>query len=228
MLRSTPLLCLLLAVLVQADEKVQSLDAINSAASQFLSAQLAAYGDKASFQLGKLDKRLKLSSCSSLSVLLPQGNRLVGNTSVRVMCSQGARWSVNLPVAVSIQTAYWVSTRALPAGHELGDADMEMRSGDLAQLAPTVITEAEQALGRTLIGGLPASAPLRSDQLRAPFAVRNNEVVKVIASGNGFEVASEGRAMGNASEGQTVSVKMASGAVVQGIARAGGRVDVRY
>ncbi|QNM98563.1 flagellar basal body P-ring formation chaperone FlgA [Chitinimonas koreensis] len=69
---------------------------------------------------------------------------------------------------------------------------------------------------------------MRSDQLRAPFAVKANEFVKVIAQGNGFEVASEGRAMNNANEGQPVSVKMNSGATVQGIARSGGTVEIRY
>lgn len=228
MLRSALLLSLLLALPTWAEEKVQSLEAISSAASDFLTEQLASYGDRASFQLGRLDKRLKLSPCQKLDVLLVQGNRLVGNTSLRVQCGKGAKWSVNLPVAISIQADYWASARALPAGHELSEADIEKRSGDLAQLPATVITDHTQAIGRTLIGGTPAAAPLRSDQLRAPFAVRVNNMVKVIASGNGFEVVSEGRALGNAAEGQQVSVKMVSGATVQGIVRADGTVDVRY
>ncbi|MBL8508146.1 MAG: flagellar basal body P-ring formation protein FlgA, partial [Chitinimonas sp.] len=120
------------------------------------------------------------------------------------------------------------AARALPSGHEITETDIERRTGDLSQLPPTVVVDHVQAVGRHLFGGTPAGAPLRSDQLRAPFAVKVNEFVKVVAVGNGFEVASEGRAMGNANEGQQVSVKMISGAVVQGIARAGGTVEIKY
>lgn len=227
MLRSL-ILALVLSTAGFAAEAQQSLAAIHEAAARFLTGQLAAHGDRASFQLGKLDNRLRLAPCQQLDVQLPQGARLAGNTSLRIACVKGARWSVNLPAAVSIQADYWIASRALPSGHEINENDIERRSGDLAQLPATVIVDHTQAVGRTLIGGTPAGAPLRSDQLRAPFAVKANEFVKVIAQGNGFEVASEGRAMNNANEGQPVSVKMNSGATVQGIARAGGTVEIRY
>ncbi|GAB3266259.1 flagellar basal body P-ring formation chaperone FlgA [Chitinimonas naiadis] len=211
-----------------AAESRQSLETVAEAAKTFLAAQLSSYGDRASFQLGKLDNRLELAPCQKLDVVLPNGNRLVGNSSVRVTCSKGAKWSVNLPVAISIQADYWVATRALPSGYELTENDMERRSGDLAQLPATVVVDHTTAVGRTLIGGTPAGAPLRIDQMRAPYAVKANEYVKVIASGQGFEVASEGRALSNANEGQQVSVKMITGATVQGIARGTGTVEIRY
>ncbi|WP_158228909.1 flagellar basal body P-ring formation chaperone FlgA [Chitinimonas sp. BJB300] len=211
-----------------ADEAVQSHAEISDAASQFLTAQLAIHGERATFELGRLDSRLKLAVCQQLDVKLAQGNRLIGNSSLRVVCNKGAKWSVNLPVAISIQTEYWVSARALPAGQELGPEDIEKRTGDLSQLPPSIVTDYATAIGRTLIGGAPAGAPIRNDQLRAAFTIKANEMVRVVAKGNGFEVVSEGRAMSNAGEGQQVSVKMVSGATVQGTARANSTVDVRY
>lgn len=228
MFRCLFLILMLTTGFAMATESRQSLESVNEAASAFLTSQLASYGDRASFQLGKLDNRLNLAACQKMEVVLPHGNRLVGNTSVRVNCSKGAKWSVNLPVAVSIQADYWVAARALPSGYELTENDMERRSGDLSQLPATVVVDHTAAVGRLLIGGTPAGAPLRTDQLRAPYAVKANEYVKVIASGQGFEVASEGRALGNANEGQQVSVKMITGAVVQGIAKSAGTVEIRY
>ncbi|QDQ25040.1 flagellar basal body P-ring formation protein FlgA [Chitinimonas arctica] len=226
--RVSALFLLLCSAVLGAAETRQSLDALSEAAGRFLSTQLANYGERASFQLGRLDNRLELAPCQKLDVQLPQGSRLVGNTSLRIACGKGAKWVVSLPVAISIQADYWVATRALPAGHELTENDIERRSGDLSQLPSGVIIDHTLAIGRTLLGGTPAGAPLRGDQLRPPFAVKANEFVKIVATGNGFEVASEGRAMANANEGQQVSVKMVTGAVVQGVARAGGTVEIKY
>lgn len=216
-----------LALPAHAVEK-QRMEALYEAAQQFLAAQLASYGDKATFELGKLDNRIVLAACAKLDVQLPPGNRLVGNSVLKIQCVSGARWALNLPIAVNIVSDYWVAARALPGGYEITESDLERRSGDLAQLPPSAITDLTQAVGRTVIGGIAAGAPLRSEALRPPYAVKANDYVKVIARGEGFEVASEGRAMGNANEGQMVSVKMASGTVVKGLARAGGTVEVHF
>ncbi|MDN3577541.1 flagellar basal body P-ring formation chaperone FlgA [Chitinimonas viridis] len=222
------ILILLSCSLAAAGDARQGLESLYEAANRYLTTQLASHGDRATFQLGRLDSRLTLAPCQKIDVELAQGNRLLGNTSLRIRCSKGAKWTVNLPAAITIQADYWVAARALPSGHEITESDIERRTGDLSQLPPAVVVDHVQAVGRHLVGGTPAGAPLRSDQLRAPFAVKVNDFVKVVAVGNGFEVASEGRAMGNANEGQQVSVKMVSGAVVQGIARAGGTVEIKY
>jgi flagella basal body P-ring formation protein FlgA len=215
-------------LLVHATEARQDFDSINTAVKDFLQNQLASYGDHASFEIGRIDNRLILAACAKLDVELPSGNRLVGNTSLRVKCAKGARWTVNVPVAIAIQTDYWVAARPLTSGHEVVEGDIEKRTGNMAELPPTVVFDATQAIGRTMMGGAPVGAPLRSDQLHAPFAIKSNDIVKVLAHGNGFEVTSEGHALGNANIGQTVSVKMSSGAVVQGIAREGGLVEIKY
>lgn len=211
-----------------AGEARTSHEAIADAATRFINTQLAGYGDQASFQLGHIDSRVELAACGKIDVQVPQGSRLLGNTSLRIGCTKGAKWVVSLPVTVSVQTSYWVAARALAAGYEITENDVERRTGDLAQLPPTVITDHTMAIGHTLLGGTPAGAPLRSDQMRAAYAVKINDAVKVVATGNGFEVASEGRAMGNANDGQQVSIKMATGAIVQGIARVGGTVEIKY
>lgn len=224
------LLCLLIGIshLAAAADSREDFAAINDAVGRYVQAQLSNYGDRASIQIGKLDERLILAPCSKLEVDLPQGNRLVGNTNVRVHCAKGAKWAVNVPVTISIQTDYWVASRPLPAGHEVTESDIEHHAGNLADLPPTAVLDYSQAVGHTLIAGVPAGGALRSDQLRSPYVVRANEYVKVIAHGSGFEVTSEGLALSNANIGEAVRVKMSSGAVVQGVAREGGLVEIRY
>lgn len=208
--------------------EAQRLEPLYEAARRFLYVQLANYGDRATFSLATLDKRIALAPCNRLEAQLPAGNRLVGNTVLRIQCLAGAKWSISLPVSISIQTDYWVAARALSSGHELTENDLEQRSGDLSQLPVGLITDRAAALGRSILGGVAAGAPIRSDLLRAPYIVRANEFVRVVAKGQGFEVASEGRALNSATEGQPVSVRMISGATVKGVAKAGGTVEVLY
>jgi flagella basal body P-ring formation protein FlgA len=222
------LLTLAICTVSHASDKRQDLETLSETASRFVAEQLAQYGERASYQLGKIDNRLSLASCSKLEARLPTGNRLIGNTSIQVKCAKGANWSVNVPVAISIQSDYWVASRPLSNGAEVSESDIEKRTGDLAQLPPNAVLDFAQAIGRTVVGGIPVGAPLRSDLLRPPFAVKANEMVKVLAHGTGFEVASEGRAMGNANDGQPVKVKMITGAIVQGTARDGGVVEIKY
>ena len=63
--------------------------------------------------------------------------------------------------------------------------------------------------------------------LEAPV-VQQGQSVMLTSIGNGFSVTAEGKALNNANEGQVVQVKSESGTVVSGIARSGGKVEVRF
>ncbi len=95
-------------------------------------------------------------------------------------------------------------------------------------LPATILLDAEQALGKTVKIGIAAGQPLRSDQLIAPWAVQVGQTVRTVSRGEGFSVSSEGKALNNAVEGQTVQVRASSGQIVSGIARTGGIVEVNY
>jgi flagella basal body P-ring formation protein FlgA len=55
--------------------------------------------------------------------------------------------------------------------------------------------------------------------------VQQGQTVRLVASGAGFSVTTEGLALNNAGEGQPARVRLASGQVVSGMARAGGFVE---
>jgi len=95
-------------------------------------------------------------------------------------------------------------------------------------LARNVLDDLQQAIGKTMRSGAPAGAWLRSFMVRAPYLVSSNQRVKVVASGEGFAAAADGLAIGNAAEGEQVSVRMASGRVVRGQVQADGSVMVIY
>lgn len=66
------------------------------------------------------------------------------------------------------------------------------------------------------------------DALRNQNAIQQGQVVKLISIGPNFQVTTEGRSLTNASEGQTVQVRILSGQIINGTAKPNGIVEVAY
>jgi flagella basal body P-ring formation protein FlgA len=58
--------------------------------------------------------------------------------------------------------------------------------------------------------------------------VQMGQTIRLVSTGAGFQISTEGRAMNNAVVGQTVQARTLNGQLVSGIARAGGVLDVAY
>ena len=101
-------------------------------------------------------------------------------------------------------------------------------SGDLTQLPPGIFTDVAQAQGRIVNISMGAGTVLRQEMLKASPVVQQGQTVMLTSSGKGFRVSAEGKAMTKANEGQVVQVKVTSGQVISGIARAGGQVEVVF
>jgi flagellar basal body P-ring formation protein FlgA len=52
--------------------------------------------------------------------------------------------------------------------------------------------------------------------------------VRVVTHGAGFSVSAEARAIGTAGDGQVVQVRTPAGAILSGVAKAGGMVEVVF
>lgn len=164
--------------------------------------------------------------CRRTVASMAPGARPWGRTHVQVRCAEGANWNLFVPVVIHVSADYLVSVRPLRPGQTLTAADIATRRGDLAELPANVLTDASQAIGQTAGAALGAEQPLRADALRKPVVVRQGQTTRVVSSGSSFQVASEGKAMGNAVAGQVVQVRMSSGQTVSGIAQADGSVSV--
>lgn len=225
-----PLLLLVLLLLpfaAAAEEPVETPATLKKTVEDFLTRQLANQPG-ATFTLGGVDPRLRLPRCAQTEAFLPAGSRLWGNTTVGVRCEAPSAWTVYLPATVKVMAGAVVSTRPLSQGQVLSATDLTLRSQDLAQLPSGVLTDPADAVGKTLTSPVPAGYPLRADMLRSAMAVFQGQNVKLTAKGPGFTVYSEGKAMGNAAEGQPVQVRTPSGQVVKGIARSGGVVEIPF
>ncbi|PTQ80569.1 flagella basal body P-ring formation protein FlgA [Nitrosospira multiformis] len=202
--------------------------AVQQTVLSFLQMQSIGLPGEVEITPGSLDARVALPACTALEPSLPPGTRPWGNTTVMVQCMAPSSWTIYVRATVKVVADYLVTTRPLRQGQVIAASDLTSRKGDLTQLPPGIVTDWNQAIGRTLGGSLPFGSPLRQDMLRAQPAVIQNQTVKLVSSGRGFSVSAEGKALTHATEGQPVKVRSASGTVVSGIARAGAIVEVTY
>ena len=206
----------------------QDLNVIRTKIDEFLTKQTESYPGKTSISVGAIDNNLKLAPCPNVEIFLPPGSRAWGKTSVGARCQAPVVWSIYVQAKVSVTARYLVAAGPLTQGHTVNSQDLMYENGDLSQLPAGVFTDPEQAIGRLVNVSLNAGTVLREEMLKLPPAVQQGQTVQLVTNGNGFRISSEGQAINNASEGQVVQVRVASGQLVSGIAKRGGQIEVSF
>jgi flagella basal body P-ring formation protein FlgA len=206
----------------------QDLGLVSASIRSFLQKQSLGYPGKVTVTAGAIDPNLKLAACPDLQVFLPAGSRAWGKTSVGIRCLRPSPWTIYAQASVSVAAQYLVAAAPLAQGKVLSAEDFIFENGDLTQLPAGVFTDPAQAIGRTVSISLMAGTVLRQEMLKLPPAVLQGQTVMVKTVGQGFSVSVEGQAMTNATDGQVIRVKLASGQIVTGIARNGGQVEVGF
>lgn len=206
-------------------EKLQSHAVILKAVTAFVQAQTHNLPGQVSIKVDDIDQRVKRSACPALETFLPPGSQLLGSGMVGVRCPGEKGWSLFVPVHVTVSVDMLIANKALPQGHVLIAEDLSSQHGELAQM--DILIDPAQAVGKILKYGVGAGQMLKQDMLRAPYVVTQGQMVQLQVAGTGFNIRSEGQALGNAADGQTVQVKTASGQIISGTARPGGTVEIR-
>lgn len=178
--------------------------------------------------VGTLAAGLQLAPCERIEPFLPPGVRLWGRTSVGMRCTQGATWSVLVPVNVRISGPALVAARPLAALQPIGPGDIRTADAEWTREPQGVATDASQLDNRVLARPLAVGQPVPLAALRAPQAVGQGDPVKVVGQGRGFAIQTDGIALAAASDGQTVRVRTESGRIVTGTARVGRLVELQF
>ncbi|KQQ88004.1 flagellar basal body P-ring formation chaperone FlgA [Massilia sp. Leaf139] len=199
--------------------------ALRKLAEGYLQAQSAGLPGKVTIKVGAVDPRLSLAACPAPEAFQQPGARPWGKTTVGVRCTAPV-WSMFLQAQVNVIADYVTAAVPLAQGQAIDASQLTTVQGDIAAMPNGIITDTAQAIGRTPTVSLPAGAPLRLDGLKSKPVVQQNQAVRVVSRGEGFSVSGEGKAIGNAGEGQIVQVRTPRGAIVSGTARAGGIVEV--
>ena len=183
-------------------------------------------GTRVTLEIAPLDPKTRVGECDAPEVTLPSGQRLRGRMHVGVHCVSPASWQIFVPVTVKIFGPFLITTRKLTAGQSLEGDAWRIVEGDLSTQPEDVLTSAEQTIGQRMRTGLTAGQPLRRDHLLRLHAVKQGQSVRIIVRGTGFSVSSEGVALANAYEGDTVRARNPAGQIIVGRARSGGIIEV--
>jgi flagella basal body P-ring formation protein FlgA len=226
-------LCLLLtACLVtapgraQVEGKLHDHEDLVIQAVRFLSGQFGA-APETRIRVQALDPQLRLPACPAPKFFLPTpAPTLSGSMRVGIRCLAPKAWTVYANASVSEARSYYVALLPLQAGHELRQEDLELRRAAPEDLPAGAVSDPQQLLGRTLRQALDAGAVLRVPLLRSNPVVLAGQTVKLVASGPGFSISAEGRALGSALSGQRVQVRNGSGQIIWGVALSQGVVSV--
>jgi len=206
----------------------QSRESIQAAAESFVAQKTANIDGEITISSTPPDARVKVAKCDNLETSLQSGNKLWGRTSITVSCSTPAKWSLRVPVNIKVVGQALVATRAIGSGQTIESQDVAVETLDLTPYPIGIFKTPEQAIGKVTASSIAAGAPFRAEVLRAQMLVKQGQQVVVVAQSEHIKVSTEGIAMNNAQAGQVVGVKTKSGAVVKGIAKSEGVVEVNF
>ena len=199
--------------------------ALRKLAEGFLQTQSAGLPGKVTVKVGAVDPRLSLAACPAPEAFQQPGARPWGKTTVGLRCTAPV-WTMFLQAQVSVVADYVTAAVPLAQGQAIDASQLATMQGDIAAMPSGIITDMAQAIGRTPTVSLPAGTPLRLDSLKSKPVVQQNQAVRIVSRGENFSVSGEGKAIGNAGEGQVVQVRTPRGAIISGTARSGGIVEV--
>lgn len=208
--------------------RYQSIAGIKLAVHDFLTQQAAGLPGSTKVEVGSIDPNLRLIACEDIKPFLPTGSRAWGRTSVGVRCIGQAKWTIYVQAQVQVHGAYVVTAAPLHQGKVVAIEDLAIVTGDLTKMPAGVFTSTEEAVGRIVKLSIPTGTVLRENSLKIAPVIQRGQTVVVTSAGKGFKVAAEGKALGDAITGQVVQVKVASGQVIAGVAKASGHIEVAF
>jgi len=184
-------------------------------------------GARIEVAVGQLDPRLRLAPCQVIEPYLPPGVRLWGKARIGLRCKAGPTpWNVYLPVTVKVFGRALVVPAGAAAGAVLSETDLAEAEVDLAEDHTAALVDPGRAIGRTLAQNLKPGQTLRQTHLKSRQWFVAGETVRVIASGPGFALESEGQALSNGIEGQPARVRTENGRVLTGLPSGERRLEV--
>ncbi len=178
-------------------------------------------------EVGAPDSRLQLSACSKTEPYILGGVRLAGPTRIGLKCVEGTTaWSISVPVTIRVYGRALVAVNHIMAGAPLTAQNVALGEVDLVSDTSPALTDIQAIEGRTLARSMSAGQGLRLAHLKPRQWFSAGDTVKLLASGNGFLIASQGQALSPGIDGQSVRVRTEGGRIVSGTAVADRQVSL--
>lgn len=211
-----------------AHANVQSLDAIQSAAEQFVRSSLPENSSKHFVTASKLDSRLRLDDCASPLEAFSQGTAVTsGRSTIGVRCPAANPWTIYVTVTVEVEASVLVLRRPLARRARVELADVEPQVRRLPGSASVFVNDTASLQGHRLKRSLPVGTALTVDMLQPDVLVRRGQQVTLIAANDTVQIRAQGEALTEGAVSDRVRVKNVSSLkVVEGVVESDGNVRV--
>ncbi|POT58721.1 flagellar basal body P-ring formation protein FlgA [Citrobacter amalonaticus] len=192
---------------------------LNEQLTALFAERLAGYSDDVTVTLRTAPNLLP--GCEQPALSVANGGKLWGNVNVLARCANEKRY---LQVNVQATGNYVVASVPVPQGGTLNAASVTLKRGRLDQLPPRTVLDINQIQDAVSLRDLAPGQPIQLTLLRQAWRIKAGQRVMVVASGEGFSVNAEGKALNNAAVAQNARVRMLSGQVVSGTVDADGNI----
>jgi len=204
------------------------LSQIEQSLREFIDRETAGFGGRVDVTFNTLHANLTAAPCANLEPYVPVGAKLWGRAHIALRCEDTkVRWKVYLPIEVRVLMPVLTAARALSAGQVIEADDFLIRSVDITREPNGVLTDPAQLEARITNRPVLAGTALRADMLKIRPVIASGDTVKIVYVGGGFTIASEGRALASAGNGQSIRVQLDSGKIIVGMVRGGPIVELR-
>ncbi|QMI04853.1 flagellar basal body P-ring formation chaperone FlgA [Citrobacter sp. RHB25-C09] len=212
LIRGIAILALLFSPLSHAQD-------LNALLNDWFAQRLAGFSDEVVVTIRTAPNLLPHCETPTLSVT--GSAKLWGNVNVLARCNNEKRY---IQVNVQATGHYVVAAVPVARGGTLSQASVTLKRGRLDQLPPRTILDINQVQDAVSLRDLAPGQPVQLNMLRQAWRIKAGQRVQVVATGDGFSVNAEGKALNNAAVAQNVRVRMLSGQVVSGIVDPDGNI----
>jgi flagella basal body P-ring formation protein FlgA len=175
-----------------------------------------------------LNTKNKVPPCpGGVEVLLPQNTKIWGRVNLDLRCTNGANWTMNLPVKIVINAEYLVAARFIQGNSRVYAQDLSVAQGDIGELPEGFIQKPEQAIGRQAIRPIQMGGLITLNNLKNIAVIKAGDPVRIQVLGDGFEAGGTGTALNAAGINDLIRVKLTSGKQVQGRVISEGLVAIK-
>lgn len=204
-------LTLFISPLLQAEQESQSLDALKEKIENYVLASLATEpNSKIQVNVDPIDTRLKLKQCkdSDLVAFNPYQVPMLRANIIGIKC-QGTdnRWTLYVPVKVSVQKPVLVAKHLLTRGTRISAEDLDVREVDVSQLKQGYFNKPEEIINKVCKNIISEGGTITPAVLQAESLVHKGEQVAIQALSDNFIVTMEGIALSDGAAGDMIRVK---------------------
>lgn len=175
-----------------------------------------------------LDNRLKLQACMHpLQTSIEHNTTSFKNMTIRVSCSEPAKWSVRVPVQIQQFKPVLVSTKSISRDQPIGSDDYHLVMTDVNMLTEGYFQNPDDLKGLVLKNTISAGTVIKNNFLKQPILIKRGETVKIIAQAPGLNIETVGIAQMDGIKNQSITVRnQRSNKIIDAIAHESGVVIV--